>query len=75
MTSTRDMLLSHTTILHRAFLRAGVDASLVVFEGLNHCFWYDPMLPESREADQIMADFLISIWEAISSENFLKQRQ
>jgi acetyl esterase/lipase len=57
MTSTRDMLLSHTTILHRAFLRAGVDASLVVFEGLNHCFWYDPILPESREADQIMADF------------------
>jgi len=36
MTSTRDMLLSDTTILHRAFLRAGVDARLVVFEGLNH---------------------------------------
>jgi epsilon-lactone hydrolase len=57
MTSTRDMLLSDTTILHRAFLRAGVDASLVVFEGLNHCFWYDPNLPESREADGIMANF------------------
>jgi monoterpene epsilon-lactone hydrolase len=57
MTSTRDMLLSDTTILHRAFLRAGVDARLVVFEGLNHCFWYDPDLPESREADGIMADF------------------
>ena len=57
MTSTRDMLLSDTTILHRTFLRAGVDASLVVFEGLNHCFWYDPKLPESREADGIMANF------------------
>ena len=57
MTSTRDMLLSDTTILHRAFLRAGADASLVVFEGLNHCFWYDPGLPESHEANQIMADF------------------
>jgi epsilon-lactone hydrolase len=57
MTSTRDMLLSDTTILHRAFLRAGVDASLVVFEGLNHCFWYNPALPESREADSIMANF------------------
>jgi acetyl esterase/lipase len=57
MTSTRDMLLSDTTILHRAFLRAGVDARLVVFEGLNHCFWYNPDLPESREADQIMARF------------------
>ena len=57
MTSTRDMMLSDTTLLHRAFLRAGVDASLVVFDGLNHCFWYDPHLPESREADGIMADF------------------
>ena len=57
MTSTRDMLLSDTTILHRAFLRAGVDAQLVVFEGLNHCFWYNPNLPESREADEIMAKF------------------
>jgi monoterpene epsilon-lactone hydrolase len=57
MTSTRDMLLSDTTLLHRAFLRAGVDAQLVVFEGLNHCFWYNPSLPESREADEIMANF------------------
>ena len=57
LTSTRDMLLSKTVTLHRAFLRADVDAELVVFEGLNHCFWYDPALPESREADQIMADF------------------
>jgi acetyl esterase/lipase len=57
MTSTRDMLLSDTTILHRTFLRAGVDARLVVFEGLNHCFWYNPNLPESREANQIMARF------------------
>ncbi len=57
ITSTRDMLLSDTTILHRAFLRAGVDARLVVFEGLNHCFWYDPNLPESREANSIMANF------------------
>jgi epsilon-lactone hydrolase len=57
VTSTRDMLLSQTATLHRAFLRAGVDAELVVFDGLNHCFWYDPALPESREADKIMADF------------------
>jgi acetyl esterase/lipase len=57
MTSTRDMLLSDTTILHRAFLRAGGDARLVVFEGLNHCFWYNANLPESREAVQTMAHF------------------
>ena len=34
ITGGRDMMLSGTTILHRAYLRAGVDASLVVFEAL-----------------------------------------
>ena len=57
ITSERDMLLSGTTILHRAFLRAGVDAHLIVFEGLPHAFWNDPVLPESKEADQDMASF------------------
>jgi acetyl esterase/lipase len=57
ITSTRDILLSGTTILHRAFLRAGVDAELVVFEALPHAFWNDYDLPESREAYEIMAKF------------------
>jgi acetyl esterase/lipase len=58
ITSGRDLLLSGTTILHRAYLRAGVDAHLVVFEALTHAFWNNPALPESKEADQIMATFL-----------------
>lgn len=58
VTSERDMLLSGTTILHRAYLRAGCDAQLVVFEGLPHAFWNDMSLPESREAHQVMAKFL-----------------
>jgi acetyl esterase/lipase len=57
ITSTRDLLLSDTATLHRAFLRAGVEAQLVVFDGLNHAFWYNPNTPESREADSIMARF------------------
>lgn len=57
ITSTRDLLLSGTTILHRAFLRAGDDAHLIVFEALPHAFWNDPNLPESKEADHFMADF------------------
>lgn len=57
ITSERDMLLSGTIILHRAFLRAGVDAQLVVFEGLPHAFWEDPKLPESIEANRLMANF------------------
>ena len=57
ITSTRDLLLSGTTTLHRAFLRADVDAQLVVFEALPHAFWNDPTLPETREADALMARF------------------
>jgi len=57
ITSGRDLLLSGTTILHRHFLAAGVDAQLVVFEALPHAFWNDVNLPESREAYGIMAKF------------------
>jgi acetyl esterase/lipase len=57
VTSTRDLLLSNTATLHRAFLNAGVDAELVVFEALPHAFWNDASLPESKEADHTMAAF------------------
>lgn len=60
VTSTRDLLLSGTTVLHRAFLRSGVDAQLVVFEALPHAFWNNPNLPESKEADAIMASIFDS---------------
>jgi epsilon-lactone hydrolase len=57
ITSTRDLLLSGTTILDRAFLRAGDRTQLVVFEALPHAFWYDYHLPETREALGLMARF------------------
>ena len=57
ITSTRDLLLSGTTTMHRAFLQAGVDAQLVVFEALPHAFWNDVSLPETKEANEIMARF------------------
>jgi acetyl esterase/lipase len=57
ITSTRDLLLSGTVNLHRAFLHTGVDAQLVVFDALPHAFWNNVNLPESREADELMADF------------------
>jgi acetyl esterase/lipase len=56
----RDYLLSGATNLHRAFLHAGVDARLVVFDALPHAFWYDATLPESVEATHMMADFLVT---------------
>lgn len=60
ISSERDMLLSGTTILDRAFLRAGDPAQLIVFEGLPHAFWNDVSLPESREAYGYMARFFTS---------------
>jgi len=59
ITSGRDLLLSGTVNLHRAYLNAGVDAHLVVFDALTHAFWYDPMLPEAQEANHMMADFFV----------------
>ena len=57
VTSSRDMLFSPTIVLHKAFLQAGVDAQLVVFDGLPHTFWTIVLLPESREAYSLMANF------------------
>jgi acetyl esterase/lipase len=57
VTSTRDILLSETTIFHRALLGAGNDAQLVVFEALPHAFWYHFHLPETTEALKLMAKF------------------
>jgi acetyl esterase/lipase len=59
VTSGRDLLLSGTVNLHRAFLHAGVDAELVVFDALPHAFWYDPHMPEAIEANHMMADFFV----------------
>jgi len=59
VTSGRDLLLSGTVNLHRAYLLAGVDARLVVYDALPHAFWYDPRLPEAIEANHIMADFFV----------------
>ena len=57
VTSTRDLLLSDTTIFHRALLHAGNNSLLVVFEALPHAFWYHFQLPETREALELMAKF------------------
>ncbi len=59
VTSTRDILLSGTTNLHRAYLNAGNDARLIVFDGLPHAFWYNSALPEALEANHDMAAFFV----------------
>ncbi len=57
ITSSRDLLLSGTSTMERAWMRDGVPSQLVVFDGLPHAFWNDVSLPESREAYAIMANF------------------
>jgi monoterpene epsilon-lactone hydrolase len=57
LTSERDLLLSGTVNLHRAFRNAGVQSDLVVFDGLHHAFWNEFRMPESIEADHTIADF------------------
>lgn len=57
ISSTRDMLVSGTTILDRDFLNAGDKTQLIVFEGLPHAFWNNPHMPEGKEADHDMANF------------------
>jgi dienelactone hydrolase len=58
MTSTRDHCLSGTADFHRALLRAGVDARLMVFDAMPHAFWYRYDPPESKEALEAQATFL-----------------
>jgi monoterpene epsilon-lactone hydrolase len=57
LTSTRDQLLSQSALFHRALLKAGVEAELIVFEALPHAFWAYTDLPETDEAFEHMAGF------------------
>ena len=54
---TRDFMLSQTSLFHRALLRAGVDARLLVFEAMPHAHWIYLDIPESDHAFRAMAAF------------------
>jgi acetyl esterase/lipase len=59
VTGGRDLLLSGTINLQRAFYNAGNDAQLLVYDALPHAFWYSAKLPESLEANHAMANFFL----------------
>jgi acetyl esterase/lipase len=59
ITSGRDFLLSSTVNFCRQLELASVPAHLVVYDGLPHAFWTYIDAPETDEAFQTMADFLI----------------
>ena len=55
--STRDFTLSPALVTHQRLLSAGVESELHVYEGLNHYFFADTELPESRHAFNVISRF------------------
>jgi len=57
MTGTRDMAMSGAVYTHTLLVKAGVDADLHVWEGMWHGFFFDPGLPESADAYDVVVKF------------------
>ena len=57
MTATRDFVMSSVLQSHRQLVQAGVEASLYVWDGLDHAFVVNPDLPEARESYDYMVGF------------------
>jgi monoterpene epsilon-lactone hydrolase len=57
VTATRAGEMSSAVNTHRELIKAGVDADLHIWDGLGHAFFYDPSIPESREAFDVMTHF------------------
>jgi acetyl esterase/lipase len=55
--STRDVTMSSAIHSHLQLIKAGVDAELYLWDGLDHAFMYDSRLPESHEAYDIIVRF------------------
>lgn len=57
ITGNRAMDMSPAIVTHSQLLKAGVKSTLVVGEGMGHCYTYFPMLPEAQDAYDIMVRF------------------
>jgi acetyl esterase/lipase len=57
ITASRAGELSSAIDTHRRLVRAGVEADLHVWDGMDHGFFQNPDLPESKEAYAVMARF------------------
>jgi epsilon-lactone hydrolase len=58
-TGTRDLLLSNTVRTHQKLLQSGVDADLLVFEGMSHAqYTISDRIPEDRQAFTEISAFL-----------------
>lgn len=57
ITATRGFEYSSAVYTHTQLVKQGVDAQLHVWEGLFHGFFYNPDVPESRDAYDVMVRF------------------
>jgi len=57
ITGTRAMDMSPAIVTNSALIRAGVDSTLIVGEGMGHCYIYQPDLPEARDGIKAIVDF------------------
>lgn len=57
ITGTRGFEQSSTLYTHSQMVKLGVEAELHVWEGLFHGFFYNPDVPESRDAYNVMIRF------------------
>lgn len=57
ISSSRDFSLSPVLASHRQLVRLGVETELHIWDGLNHVFHYNPLLPETRELHELTLSF------------------
>ena len=57
ITGTRAADLTPATYTNSQLLKAGVHTTMIVGEGMSHCFVYDTSLPEARDAYGIIVRF------------------
>lgn len=57
LTGTRSYDMSAAVQTHRELIKSGAQAELHVWDGMWHCFFFDPDLPESKEAYSVIAQF------------------
>jgi acetyl esterase/lipase len=57
ITGTRAMDMSPAIVTNSALIKARVQSTLIVGEGMGHCYIYQADLPEARDAHQAIVDF------------------
>lgn len=60
ITGTRAMDLSPAIITNSKLIKAGVPSTLIVGEGMGHCYIYSPQLPEAQDAYEATVNFFRS---------------